>query len=402
MSSDGQPDLLAAALELLREAGLAQVTQRAVAARAGVPAATLQHRFAGKDEMLRQLFGRLFGDAELALRRLAEGPARPPLPPASVCALLTSSVVAPGRETPALLEALAQAVRSPVGRPAAQAWLGALHALWRRLLVEHGGDVDNAAWFLVELQIGVLLLSLGGGRLQETALANAELARFACFGPEAATGEWFSRLIRAEAGLLAQATLPDAGPERGALLQRLLEAGVALVAQSGPDELSFRTLAARAGTSLSAVTHHFPRRDRLLYAIYRHIHDLLTSTAASAAASDPAGHFVASVTDGEVAGAPLFLVSTELSLAAARTPAFADMAWMIRLTRGGYVALRGDPAFDPASRRAFALHARSLWQSGCALVQAARVAEDALPDLLRRRHGFAERAFQNGLFAALR
>lgn len=400
----GDPDLIGVALALLREAGLAEVTQRALAARAGVPAATLQHRFGSKEEMLRRLFLRLFQAEEQALAALAEGAARPPLSPVALCGLLTSLVVAPGAGTPAVLEALVQALRSPLGRPAAQSWLAALHALWRRLLADHGGDIDGAAWFLAELQIGILLLSLGSGRPQETALVNAEVARFACFGREDGTGDWFGRLIRAAAdsGLLSE--IPEAGAEQGPMLQRLLDAGVEIIASAGPDELSFRTLAARAGTSLSAVTHHFPKRERLLSSVFQYLHDRLTQSEAATVAQnvDAADQFVASTTGAGFAGAPLFLIFTELSLAAARMPGFADMAWRFRLTRGRDFARRADPSFDPSGRRAFTLHARSLWQSGCALVQATRAEPDELPALLRRRYSTAERVFQNGLFAALR
>jgi AcrR family transcriptional regulator len=381
-------ELVEAALSLFREQGLSGVTQRAVAERAGVPAATLQHRFGSKDELLRDTFAALAAAAIAAIDRDAAALGTPPTTPDESAQLFTAVAGGPllaAADTPALLEMLTQAVRDEGARPAARAWTDRLQAHWQAAVAAWSVELGDAGWLLTELQVGLALVSVGAGNRLAAALANRDVAEWVFYGPVELAGPWFRRF-------LAEATArpaPSLGPGRVALHPKLAEAGAEIVARQGPTALSFRSVAEAAGVSLSAVTHHFPRRDVLLYAVYRHLHDALARQAEATATGQPEWRStqpaVEMVLNARIAGAPMFLASAELCLAAAREPTLGDMAWMMRMTRGLYQYRRGDPAFDPAGRAAFLSHIRSIWMTGCALVHAARDGEAGLAAVLGER-----------------
>lgn len=64
--------IIAATLDLIADEGLARVSHRKIAARAGVPLGSMTYHFSGMDELLREAFGRFTGhivavfDAHLA------------------------------------------------------------------------------------------------------------------------------------------------------------------------------------------------------------------------------------------------------------------------------------------------------------------------------------------------
>jgi AcrR family transcriptional regulator len=53
--------------------------------------------------------------------------------------------------------------------------------------------------------------------------------------------------------------------------QTLTDAVVAIIAESGFEALSVRTVAARAGMSIGAVQHHFPTKSQMLAAAMREV-----------------------------------------------------------------------------------------------------------------------------------
>jgi AcrR family transcriptional regulator len=65
--------------------------------------------------------------------------------------------------------------------------------------------------------------------------------------------------------------------------EKLADAAVAIVVESGLDAVSIRTVAARAGVSPGAVQHHFASKDDLLLAAYRRAIERFTARAAQLA-----------------------------------------------------------------------------------------------------------------------
>src|SRR5690606_1393250 len=118
--------------------------------------------------------------------------------------------------------------------------------------------------------------------------------------------------------------------------QAIVDAARQIVVKEGPKTLSFRTVAARAQTSVSAIAHYFPTRQSLVYAAYRALHEeLIVFTRGigvkSYQAYDPglADDIVGFSAGG---GVPLFVAFSEFELVAARHPDFADIARYARMT----------------------------------------------------------------------
>lgn len=66
----------------------------------------------------------------------------------------------------------------------------------------------------------------------------------------------------------------------------LIEATLRSLTQDGHDGLSVRSIAAQAGVSIGLINHHFPNKDELIAAAYRHFHrSLLDSNRAAVAAA---------------------------------------------------------------------------------------------------------------------
>src|SRR5262249_24099636 len=102
----------------------------------------------------------------------------------------------------------------------------------------------DMAWFVLELLIGLSLTTLGCGRPIEAGLANQEILYFALSGP----GEWPSMPVWYPALLASidKQSRPDdaelARPFRSAhpAAEKILRAGMAIVAEEGSSMLTFR------------------------------------------------------------------------------------------------------------------------------------------------------------------
>src|ERR1700741_4545796 len=57
--------------------------------------------------------------------------------------------------------------------------------------------------------------------------------------------------------------------------QALIEATIACLKRYGHDGLSIRTISAAAGVSVGLINHHFPNKDELVAAAYRHFNSEL-------------------------------------------------------------------------------------------------------------------------------
>lgn len=57
--------------------------------------------------------------------------------------------------------------------------------------------------------------------------------------------------------------------------QALIEATIECLKRYGHDGLSIRTISAQAGVSVGLINHHFPNKDRLIAAAYRHFNNQL-------------------------------------------------------------------------------------------------------------------------------
>ena len=383
---DTTDSICRAGMELVAEDGLGRVSVRRVATRAGVPAPTLQHHFPTKAALMLAIFARtaeLHAEHSRAaldlLRDHAPGTAGEDLSLRRELLLLLRGWRAPPARaaTGALLQFLAHAARDPALADVARGWLLETGAAIRQC---PSIAMDEAA-FLLELLVGMALVGAPSGDAMEQDILDRELIDFALGG---AAGGWLShfRATRSAAG-----PAPDPAA-RGAVSESVLDAGIAIVAESGFADLTYRRTAARAGVAASSVLYNFPTRQDLMMAIYAEIHHRLTvigrlPAAGAVPPEDPrfrpviraiVGDTVSAVVAGRL---PLVAASWELLLAGWREPEFAPQMRDMRLARGGSGA-------GQAARQQMVSHFLSVWWLGLYLIELARSEPDSHGRILRR------------------
>ncbi len=394
MTKESTVDLiLKAGAECIARAGPEGASVRAIADRAGIPAPTLQHHFRSKADLLEAIYGNAV-EQHLALTAGlldalsgGTGPAGEMAIADGAIADAAAALVAEwlGRGAPStavLLHLLVHTVRDPAFAPLAGRWLTetARHVQGRMRL-----EADGAA-FLVELAVGLALVSGPACFRCESEMVNRELLGFVWRRESAGPGDWLARFRALHAVPPAEAVPPGGG-----VYGDILDAGVTLTVESGADALSYRKIAARAQVAPSSVLYHFPDRRSLLTALYRAVHRRFAATAASgqreewqvASSSGEDAPLVAMfaymITQQMAGDAPLFLASCELFLVGWREADLAPEAFVMRLARGAL----GQQA--PADRRdALLSQLHSIWSLGLALAQFCRPSENRPADVARR------------------
>ena len=173
--------LVDAARAILEAEGLAAVTHRAVAARAGLPLAATTYYFASRDELVEEALRRLADDHLARARALVETLPPPPAGPERLAAALVQIVIPLSQAGRAGIlttyERYVQAGREPRLRPLVRAWNAELTDLLRDVLRRHGYSHSEGQPRLVLAAIdGLLIGSLVEGDEQAPATAGAALA----------------------------------------------------------------------------------------------------------------------------------------------------------------------------------------------------------------------------------
>jgi AcrR family transcriptional regulator len=398
MSKGQTADLiLEAGAMLIARAGPEGASVRTIAEQAGISAPALQHHFRSKASLLGGIYGQAV-ERHLALTAAALAPfaglrlASEPLALrrkalAEMAASTIREWVCQGGNavlSAVVLHLLVHAVRDPVHSALAQRWLAGTVAAFGMDGVADGED----AQFLVELLVGLALVSAPGAFQRESDVLNRELLAFACGLRGPGNGFWLDR-FRARHEQPNQGAVAPA--ERGEVHAELLAAGVALTAEVGADALSYRKIAARANVAPSSALYHFPSRQALLTALYREVHRRFVGAAPSAREAEwtrllrsgETAHLVAMFTRlivEQMAGeAPLFLTSCELFLAGWREPELAPEALFMRLERGRFAWPE-----RPEPREGLRAQTHSLWTIGLALTQYSHPSADRAGDIERR------------------
>ena len=398
MSKGQTADLiLEAGAALIARAGPEGASVRAIAEQAGVSAPALQHHFPSKAGLLTGIYGHAV-ERQLALTAAALAPfvglrlADEPLAlrrkaTAEMAAWAIREWVCEGGQATAsatVLHLLVHAVRDPVHAALARRWLaGTVAAVGASAAMEEG-----EAQFLVELLVGLALVSAPGAFRRESDVLNRELLAFACGLHGTCNGFWLDRFraLREQAD-----SASDAPADDGTVHAELLAAGVALTAEVGADALSYRKIAARAHVAPSSALYHFPSRQALLTALYREVHRRFVGAAPPAQAAEwthllrsgdtahLAPMFTRLIVEQMAGEAPLFLTSCELFLAGWREPELAPEALLMRLERGRF-AWPDRPEPDEGLRS----HTHSLWTIGLALTQYSHPSADRAGGIERR------------------
>ncbi|MFM0500833.1 TetR/AcrR family transcriptional regulator [Paraburkholderia caffeinilytica] len=411
MSEPSQPAptaqlLVDAATRLMRDLGPVGVTFRSVAEVAQVSVATVQHHFGSKEQLLLLLQEIALSDDAERLRGLAEAlpmtaPAEVEAVHAMVRSLVADACGANAGRTRARLSALMAATRDSAARPAARRWLSLHHRFFARLLDGVAPSPRSAARYLVELMIGVEVVSLGCRQRSLVPLLNDELLHYAV---EAALGRntpVCPDAFRANVTVLlqrrAERHAKPAGDKSADVRREILNATAVVLARGGLGELTHRAVAKQAGISASLASYHFRGIDGLLHAAYRHIHDGFARVAmpARGPAMGPFQAVLAAMLGTRHGGVPAVLGSLEALVASAYDERLADMAWQTRLMRGVYYLHAADAKEFPLGNADFFAHMLSIWALGLSLVSHAGWSERRFEACLRSRFDAVEPLFAN-------
>ncbi len=375
--------LVQAGISLIARGGFRALTVRDVAAIAEIAFPSVQYHFPAKADLLAAVFSATATQHCQTLDSLLPDVEPGEMGPIAL-STLANAVLADWCTTHAELtlaahEMLLAAYRDPALAWAGAAWITRQHAAWTELIGRTTGTPDpDAAWFVMELLVGLSLTTLGCGRPIEAGLANHEILYFALIGPD----EWPSVPVWYPAFLAAidrqdrpgDAELSPAAIRPGhPAAEKILRAGMAIVAEEGSSMLTFRGVATRAGVAVTSVTNNFHTRENLVYRVYRRIQDDMAGVTyrhgwdgpVDEPPSDLFGTLLRTVMGHRE---PSFLAAYDLILAAARDERLSGQAWRMRMTRGVHLLVKRGLIPRPGPQSYFCSHIVSLWGMGVGLL----------------------------------
>jgi AcrR family transcriptional regulator len=375
--------LVQSGISLIARGGFRALTVRDVAAMASISFPSVQYHFPAKADLLAAVFTatatRHCQTLDSLLANIEPGAVGPDALPALANAVLADWCAIHGELTVAAHEMLLAAYRDPALAGAGEAWIARQHTAWADLIARTTGAPDpDMAWFVLELLIGLSLTTLGCGRPIEAGIANQEILRFALSGQGGwdATPTWYlaflseiDRQDRRDDPELSRATLRSAHPAA----EKILRAGVTIVAEEGSSMLTFRGVATRAGVAVTSVTNNFHTRENLVYRVYRRIQDDMAEVTFRHGWDGPVEQPPPDLFDTllrTVMGdrEPSFLAAYDLILAAARDERLSGHAWRMRMTRGIYLLVKRGVIPPPGPQSQFCSHIISLWGIGVGLL----------------------------------
>jgi AcrR family transcriptional regulator len=408
-STSTAQSLIDAATALMRDLGPVGVTFRSVADVAQVSVATVQHHFGTKEQLLLLVQQAALRDDARRLRAFAEALPVAIATPETVHAMMRSLIAdacgANAERTRARLSALMAATRDGAARPAARRWLGAHRHFFGKLLKGVAPAPESAARYLIEVMIGIEVVSLGCRRQSIVPLLNDELLRYAVEAalgrcqptcPDAFRANVTALLhVRRERHAIAAGDKAGKSEKSARVRHDILNATATVLARGGLGELTHRAVAKEAGIGASLVSYHFRGIGDLLHAAYRHIHDGFARVAmpARGPAMGPFQAVLAAMLGARHGGVPAVLGSLEALIASAYDEQLADMAWQTRLMRGVYYLHAPDAEEFPLRSADFFAHMLSIWGLGLSLVSHAAWSGRRFESCLRGRFDAVEPFF---------
>lgn len=322
--------ILDAARDVVAERGLAQLSLRIVAERAGLSVGTISYRIGDRAALMDSLAER---EAALAAAANADWADRIGSPPAGDAAALADLVTGwlrdcagAERRTAIVQSELASAAyRDPALADAVSAITESQVAMWRALLAGWPNAArlaERIACYTVdERPFSILLDGIGAYALLRASTIRA-LLHGASGAARPGASQWHLHLVDL-LGEPARAAWDAGDPPRGAratIADRIAD----LIVEHGLAPLSHRLIAQAMAMPASSVAHHFPtQRDLLLGGVetlYLRLRSELRAAPDGAAGARPAGSAVVAL-------------GHEMALGALREPAFLPFAIDMRRRR---------------------------------------------------------------------
>ncbi|WP_395335432.1 helix-turn-helix domain-containing protein [Novosphingobium sp. BL-8H] len=342
-----------AARELVAERGLAELSLRALAERAGISVGSISYRIGDRAALVEAIAAREVALAEQERSVWERSMAGVDALAAGCLADLVTAWLddcALGGRTSAVVRAelLLKVQREPAGHPHVDRLHALLRERWRTILAEHP-QADQlatriAGYCLDERPFSILLADETDYRLLRQSTLRA-LLRDLHEAPASGASSWHMALVDRLA-TPARAAIETGEPPQGnkaAIAEKIAD----LILAQGIEGLSHRAVAREAATANSSVAHHFPaQRDLLLggvEALYRRMR-----------------REIGTDEDAE-AGYAVIVLTHEMALAALRDERFRPFAIDMRRRRAENVhaviseQLIGRPDGDRAMSQAYTM-----------------------------------------------
>lgn len=252
-SAHRQQEIADAAIAVIGERGLAALTHKSVADRAGVSLAATTYYFETKADIVAEASTQLLQYYVASFGRFVERQrAGATVDFRGFFNRLLVNVAGRHRlGTLAWCEIMLDAARRDGTRRLARSWFDRVHDLWLDIASLLGArDAEQVARSGLDLCIGLFFVILPL-RLDEAETAALPIRGVRELPP---SGEAANPLRMA----------PRCGRKAEETRRRLLEASIAIMAEEGPGGITYRAVADRAGLTRAAPTYHFPTVEGLI------------------------------------------------------------------------------------------------------------------------------------------
>jgi DNA-binding transcriptional regulator YbjK len=249
-----------AAARVIADHGLAGITHRRVAAEAGVSLAATTYYYASKADIVADASRLLLEEQVDRLQDFARAVPSPEIPDFRALAvrLIANMRANRLRESLACCEIVLGAARQPELRDLAREWFAGVQHLWTESGPALGlGDSPHAVRSALDIVAGLTFMTMALG------VSDRQVVDVLGEGQD-------PELLWQPAPAMMEDQAPsDVLPLRAQdTRERILAATIDLLAAEGPDGVTFRSVAARAGLTAAAPTYHFPRIEQLLSAAH--------------------------------------------------------------------------------------------------------------------------------------
>ncbi|MGV0908410.1 TetR/AcrR family transcriptional regulator [Martelella sp. FOR1707] len=252
--------IVRAAIDIIAERDLADLTHRLVAERAGVGLAATTYYYKTKDDIVADVSNTLLNDYVSAFENYARRYRRTPRPVMGlrqlVCRLLCNAVSKNRADALCWMELLLESVRHPEDQAFRRLWAGRLEDVWAEIVTLHNGeDGGISARTVIDQIIGlqIVVLALGvDAQSIERVLLHGEDPLVAWSPSEAGHDPEGQR----QAARLT--------PKARATRQRILDATVDILIRQGAGAVSYKRVAREAGLTPAAPAYYFSKPSELL------------------------------------------------------------------------------------------------------------------------------------------
>ncbi|MAO82017.1 MAG: hypothetical protein CMH82_15415 [Nocardioides sp.] len=252
--------IVRAAIDIIAERDLADLTHRLVAERAGVGLAATTYYYKTKDDIVADVSNTLLNDYVSSFENYVRRARQTPRPAMEfrqlICRLLCNSVSRNRAETLTWMELLLESVRHPEDQAFRRLWAGRLEDVWTEIVtLQKGEDAVISARTVIDQIIGLQLVVLALG------IDGQSIARVLLNGedPLVAWSQFETDNDAADQRKGARLT-----PKARATRQRILDATVDILIRQGAGAVSYKRVAQQAGLTPAAPAYYFSKPSELL------------------------------------------------------------------------------------------------------------------------------------------